>query len=56
VTFAVNVLILSLFLSTIMINAQASSDFTSGLSSDSGTGTQMGIYQVGVESPCNGKP
>ena len=43
--------ILSLSLSTTMIDAQTASDGSSG----SKTGvTQMGICVVGVESPCNG--
>ena len=56
--------LLSLYVSTIITNAQASSGFASG-GSDSDTGyytlhyystttTQMGICVVGVASPCNG--
>jgi hypothetical protein len=46
---------LSLYVSTIMINAQASSGSASGGGSDSDTGVkQMGICVVDVESPCNG--
>jgi hypothetical protein len=41
---------------TNFIVTPAYSDSTSGVSSDSGTGTQMGICVIGVESPCNGKP
>jgi hypothetical protein len=47
----IGVSVLSLSISTIMMNAQASSDGISG----SRTGvTQMGICQVGAGGPCNG--
>ena len=48
--------LLSLSASATMANAQAASNTTSGTNSTSNeTGVkQMGICQVGVESPCNG--
>ena len=54
----IGISLLSLYVSTIMTNAQASSGsaFSSG-NSTSGKETdvrQMGICVVGVESPCNG--
>jgi hypothetical protein len=50
----IGISLLTLSVSTSMINAQASSGSTSGGSSgSSGPGIQMGICVVGVESPCN---